>query len=90
MTTLIEVKDPQIVNNLRKLRLYHWEQFQKMDKWAKCMENVGYPYESEFTKKRSMVFREHATFSLQQVQVLNDLFPIGDTAEKDALENLNF
>lgn len=81
MTQLIEVTE-QSLTNLRKLRLYHWNQFQKMDKWAKGMENIGYPYESEFTKKRAISFREHATFSLQQVQVLNDFFPIDDTAEK--------
>ena len=76
--------------NLRKLRLYHWKQFQKMDRWANGMENVGYPFESEFTTKRAISFREHATFHIQQVQALNDFFPIGDTAEQDALKNLNF
>lgn len=88
-TRLFEVTDLQI-SALRKLRLYHWKQYLKMVRWTQGMENVGYPYESEFTKKRAASFRNHATFHMKQVQVLNDFFQIGDTAEKDALEDPNF
>jgi len=80
-TRLFEVTDLQI-SALRKLRLYHWKQFLKMVRWAQGMENVGHPFDSEFTKNRAISYRNHATFHMQQVQVLNDFFPIGDTAGK--------
>lgn len=82
MTTLIPIS-PTSLNRLRELRLWHWRQFIKLGKWAHGHENASPQFNSPKRVQLAKTFREGSNFHIMQVQLLNDFFPIDDTAEKD-------
>ena len=65
------------LRHLRELRLWHWQM---------VLRYRGYERRAETQRSPQWVINSHskiANFHLGAVQALNDLFPIGDTAEKD-------
>lgn len=89
MTQLFEVTDLQL-KLLRDLRLHHWKEAVKLRQWANRHMKTSPQYMSKEIQRKADLFNEHSNFHFRQVQILNDFFSISDTAEKDALENLNF
>lgn len=72
--TLEQAPDLQ---ELRRLRLYHWKQVCKLA--DSLCSNRG-------TEAGRENWRAQHKMHMGAVQALNDLFPIGDTAERDAQE----
>lgn len=62
---------PEVVDGLRDLRLYHWQAVLRLRTYA------------DMRKSDSEHYHKRANFHLGQVQLLNEFFPIGDTAERD-------
>jgi len=60
--------------SLRALRLWHWKECLKAREAAKHVE---------FSISKKLANRE-ADFHLKQVQLLNEFFETGDTAERNA------
>lgn len=67
----------KILDGLRELRLWHWNSVVSGRVCAGVQELLG---QVEVAK----TFNDSADFHLKQVQLLNDFFPIDDTAENDA------
>lgn len=59
---------------LRRLRLYHWRQV------CKLSDSLCSGRGLEASRQR---WREDHAMHMRAVQALNDLFPLGDTAERD-------
>lgn len=66
---------PDLHKGLRALRVYHWQKASE----HRHMSNVKpmYPHIAKWHV-------EQADFHIKQVQLLNEFFEIGDTAESDA------
>lgn len=62
------------LEGLRALRLYHWQV---------ALRLRAYAADADMRKSDSEHYNKRANFHLTQVQLLNDFFPIGDTAEHD-------
>ena len=65
---------PALLEGLRDLRLYHWQAVLRLRVYAADVD---------MRKSDSEHYNKRANFHLSQVQLLNDFFPIGDTAERD-------
>ena len=83
--------DAAMLNRLRAIRLYHWREMLKARKRAdrsaelrdQSISRMMPKYEKYWMtewEKHNKLANTHLGF----VQSLNDLFPLGDTAEKDA------
>ena len=75
---------------LREVRLWHWKKVISARKTAEKFDRDAEEWEKRYLGKRStysrrMAVQNHsrANWHLKAVQVLNDLFPLGDTAERD-------
>lgn len=73
-TEEVPTMQPYIVEGLRALRLYHWQAVLRLRSYAA---------DADMRKSDSEHYNKRANFHLTQVQLLNDFFPIGDTAERD-------
>lgn len=73
-TEEVPTMQPYIVAGLRALRLYHWQA---------VLNLRSYAADADMRKSDSKHYNKRADFHLTQVQLLNDFFPIGDTAERD-------
>lgn len=73
-TEEVPTMQPYIVEGLRNLRLYHWQAVLRLRRYAK---------DCEARRSDADHYNKRAVFHLTQVQLLNDFFPIGDTAERD-------
>lgn len=72
---------PLELDKLRELRLWHWNKVLTNSRYIVWCNRQGRPYtESQSYKLKVMDHANHMRF----VQTLNDFFPVGDTAEKDA------
>jgi len=67
-------KEKAMLEGLRKLRLHHWQTALKLR---------AYGQTPGMRKSDTKHYDKKADFHLTQVQLLNNFFPIGDTAEKD-------
>ena len=67
------------MNSLRQLRLFHWK---KYFVHTRCEQNAT---KMNFESARQIHWAE-AMIHLRAVQVLNDCFELGDTAELDAFK----
>lgn len=65
---------PALIEGLRALRLWHWQAVLRLRVYAA---------DADMRKSDSEHYNKRANFHLMQVQLLNDFFPIGDTAEHD-------
>mgnify|MGYP003577262532 CR=1 FL=1 len=63
-----------IQEGLRALRLWHWRQ---------CLMNRTGAESITYDSPVKDTLNLHADFHLAQVQLLNEFFPVGDTAEGD-------
>lgn len=68
---------PEIVIELRRLRLWHWRKAMEV---RKLLERQRATLSAEVIKGRTATIYTHIGF----VQTLNVFFDIGDTAERDA------
>ena len=73
-TEEVPTMQPYIVEGLRALRLHHWQA---------VLNLRSYAADADMRKSDSKHYNKRADFHLTQVQLLNDFFPIGDTAERD-------
>lgn len=75
----------------RALRLWHWRKVVSFRKRATDAERVADAWEQKHggrcgsMRNRARDAHRNAHFHLGAVQVLNDQFPVGDTAERDML-----
>ena len=76
---LVADTDAAQLEGLRALRLYHWQAVLRLRSYAA---------DADMRKSDSEHYNKRANFHLKQVQLLNDFFPIGDTAEHDNATNL--
>lgn len=75
MTRLTAYLDDEDLARLRALRLWHWQKFLHFRE-HEIKFKVEFPISSNDCKIL-------ADFHIKQVQLLNDFFPVDDTAEKD-------
>jgi hypothetical protein len=76
-TEEVPTMQPYIVEGLRALRLHHWQAVLRLREYAA---------DADMRKSDSEHYNKRANFHLTQVQLLNDFFPIGDTAEHDNVQ----
>lgn len=76
---------------LRELRLWHWRKVLAYRAAALTEEAAAATWEAEhvgyacrYRRNRARNAHKRANWHLGAVQVLNDHFPLGDTAEQDA------
>jgi len=62
------------LDGVRHLRLYHWREAMKLRAYEQSKEDPRIKMRAE----------RKIGFHLKQVVLLNDFFPMGDTAEQDA------
>jgi hypothetical protein len=89
-TEEVPTMQPYIVEGLRALRLHHWKGVLEFSKriahyearLAKCIPGFLTVHQLRLNEALEHSRRVHS-FQMKQVQLLNDFFPIGDTAERD-------
>lgn len=89
MTQIFELTDFQL-KLLRELRLHHWKESVKLRQWANRHMETSPQYMSKEIQRKADLFNAHSNFHICQVQLLNDFFPIGDTAERDAEKDTQY
>jgi hypothetical protein len=80
-----------LLDGLRKLRLWHWQgvmHHRAREKQYHTYAREGAPKLRERNVRSAEYHYNAANFHTKQVQMLNEFFPIGDTAEKDLREKL--
>lgn len=70
-----------ILARLRELRLWHWEKCQVNRRVVNLVE--GCEHQTEYKRMVAENCHKKADFHMKQVQLLNEFFPVGDTAEGD-------
>lgn len=74
---------------LRKLRLWHWSQVLDYRAHEQRLQSGGrYPTQGKTLKAERDAFDRLAGKHIRAVQILNDFFPPGDTAERDAASGM--
>jgi hypothetical protein len=78
---------PYIVEGLRALRLHHWKGVLEFSKRIAHYEArllvLKDARQIERAREGLLNCKKSHSFQMKQVQLLNDFFPIGDTAEHD-------
>lgn len=86
---MLDMTDPiqvQLLDGLRLLRLDHWLRTLEL---RKCADDIRRSSVAKENANHIKYYDKRANYHLSQVQLLNEFFPIGDTAEKDESEGLN-
>jgi hypothetical protein len=78
--TVDELANPDVLDRLRALRLWHWRAALFWRSEAVKFRDIRAALLSE---SAAMEYDRRADDHIKAVQVLNDLFPSGDTAEHD-------
>lgn len=92
MTTTITLT-PAALLELRRLRLWHWDAMADASRDASVVPG-NWPRLEGMTDAQYRIFelarveecRERFSLHLGAVQALNDLFPVGETAENDRVQ----
>lgn len=79
------ITDEQLAQ-LRALRLWHWQGVMYRRNAQRFYEDRAKSPNTPKAKENAEWQERQANFHMKQVQLLNDFFPVGDTAEIDSYQ----